>query len=56
MKNYEKIPFDQISDIESYVEEKLRTGHIIIQIAVNEDEKEISELVSYSTFPPVYLA
>lgn len=48
MRNYKKIPFDQISNIESYVEEKLRAGHIIIQIAVNEDEKEISELVSYA--------
>lgn len=48
MKNYEKIPFDQISNIESYVEEKLRVGHVIIQIAVNEDKKEISELVSYA--------
>lgn len=48
MKNYEKIPFNQISNIESYVEETLRAGHVIIQIAVNEDEKEISELVSYA--------
>ena len=48
MKNYEKIPFDQISNIESYVEEKLRAGHIIIQIAVNEIKKEVSELVSYA--------
>ena len=48
MRNYKKIPFDKISNIESYVEEKLRAGHIIIQIAVNEDEKEISELVSYA--------
>ena len=48
MRNYEKIPFNQISNIESYVEEKLRAGHIIIQIAINEDKKEISELVSYA--------
>ena len=48
MKNYEKIPFDQLSNIESYVEEKLRAGHVIIQIAVNEVKKEISELVSYA--------
>lgn len=48
MRNYEKIPFNQISNIESYVEEKLKAGHIIIQIAVNEDKKEISELVSYA--------
>ena len=48
MENYEKIPFDQISNIESYVEEKLRAGHIIIQISVNDDKKAISQLVSYA--------
>lgn len=30
MKNYEKIPFTEIDNIESYVEEKLRDGHVII--------------------------
>lgn len=48
MKNYEKIPFTEIHDIESYVEEKLRGGHVIIQILVNEDKKEIDELISYA--------
>lgn len=48
MKNYEKIPFTEIDNIESYVEEKLRDGHIIIQILVNEDKKEIDELISYA--------
>ena len=48
MKNYEKIPFDQISNIESYVEEKLKAGHIIIQILFNDDRKEIFNLVSYA--------
>lgn len=48
MKNYEKIPFNQISNIESYVEEKLKAGHIIIQILVNDDSKEIFNLVSYA--------
>lgn len=48
MKNYTKIPFNQIKDIESYVEEKLKAGHIIIQIRVNEDNKQIEELTSYA--------
>ena len=48
MKIYEKIPFDQINNIESYVEKKLKAGHIIIQIIVNEDKKEIDELISYA--------
>lgn len=47
MKNYEKISYDQISDIKSYDLEKLKAGHILIQIAVNDDKKEISELVSH---------
>lgn len=47
MKNYKKIPFNRIKDIGSYVEKKLREGHVIIRILVNEDEKEIAELVSY---------
>lgn len=49
MKNYEKIPFTEIDNIESYVEEKLRDGHVIIQIRVNETNKEIDELISYAT-------
>lgn len=48
MKSYKKIPFNRIKDIESYVEKKLREGHVIIQILVNEDEKEIDELISYA--------
>ena len=48
MKNYKKIPFNRIKDIESYVEKKIKAGHIIIQIMVNEDHKEIEELVSYA--------
>lgn len=48
MKYYEKIPFSEINNIESYVEEKLRDGHVIIQILVNEDKKEIDELISYA--------
>lgn len=48
MKNYEKIPFNEIDNIESYMEEKLRDGHVIIQILVNEDKKEIDELISYA--------
>lgn len=48
MKYYEKIPFSAIDNIEFYVEEKLRDGHVIIQILVNEDKKEIDELISYA--------
>lgn len=48
MKNYKKIPFSRIKNIESYVERKLKAGHIIIQILVNEDKKEIDELISYA--------
>lgn len=47
MKNYKKIPFNRIKDIGAYVEKKLREEHVIIRILVNEDEKEIAELVSY---------
>lgn len=48
MKNYTEISFNQIKDIKSYVEEKLKAGHIIIQILVNEDNKQIDELISYA--------
>ncbi len=48
MKNYQKIPFSQITDITSYVENKLKAGHVIIQILVNETHKEIEELISYA--------
>lgn len=48
MKNYKKIPFESIENIESYIEEKLRNGHIIIQISVNDTRKEIDELISYA--------
>lgn len=48
MKNYKKIPFNRIKDIGAYVEKKLREEHVIIRILVNEDEKEIAELVSYA--------
>lgn len=48
MENYAKIPFSRIKNIESYVERKLKAGHIIIQILVNEGNKEIDELISYA--------
>lgn len=48
MKNFTKILFNQIINIESYVEESLEAGCIIIRILVNEDKKEIAELVSYA--------
>lgn len=48
MKDYEKIPFGEIDNIESYIEEKLKSGHIIIQILVNETHRQIDELISYA--------
>lgn len=48
MKDYKKIPFDSIENIKSYVEEKLKNEHIIIQISVNDAQKEINELISYA--------
>lgn len=48
MKNYTKIPFTRIPNIESYVEQKLKEGHCIIQIIVNENCQEIEELVSWA--------
>ena len=48
MKNYTKIPFTRISDIESYVEEKLKEGYCIIELIVNENRQEIDELTSYA--------
>lgn len=48
MKNYKKIPFNRVKDFGSYVEKKLREGHVIIRILINENEKEIAELVGYA--------
>ena len=53
MKDYAKIPFDQFDDvefnnIESYIEDKLKVGQIIIQILVDEDNQQIAELISYA--------
>lgn len=48
MKDYKKIPFSEIDNIASYLEEKLKDGHIIIQVRVNETNKEIDELISYA--------
>jgi len=48
MKNYQKIPFSQITDIAFYVEEKLKAGYVIVQILVNESLKQIDDLTSYA--------
>ena len=48
MKNYTKIPFGEIKDIESYVEKVLKAGYIIIQILVDEDNQQIAEVVSFA--------
>lgn len=47
-EKYRKIPFNKIRDMEKYVTKKLKTGHAIIQILVNEDENSIDELISYA--------
>ena len=47
-EGYRKIPFNKISDMEKYVTEKLKRGHAIIQILVNEDKNCIDELISYA--------
>lgn len=48
MKNYEKIPFNEINNIESYVEDKLKNGYVIIQVNINEIRNEIDELITYA--------
>ena len=48
MKNYTKIQFTRISEIESYVEQKLKEGYSIIEIIVNENREEITDLISYA--------
>ena len=45
---YKKIPFNRIKNMEKYVTEKLKKGHAIIQILVNEDRNSIDELISYA--------
>lgn len=47
-KEYRKIPFNRIKNMEKYVTEKLKKGHAIIQILVNEDRNSIDELISYA--------
>ena len=45
-EEYRKISFKNIRDMEKYVTKKLKKGHAIIQILVNEDKNSIDELVS----------
>ena len=47
-EEYRKIPFNKIRDMEKYATNKLKKGHAIIQILVNEDENSIDELISYA--------
>lgn len=47
-EEYRKIPFNKIGDMEKYVTQKLKKGHAIIQILVNEDKNSIDELISYA--------
>jgi len=48
MRDYQKIQFNSINNIADYVTKKLKLGHSIIQILINEEKKEIDELISYA--------
>ena len=47
-EEYRKIPFKKVIDIKKYIIQKLKRGHAIIQILVNEDGNSIDELISYA--------
>ena len=47
MRNYRRIPFNRIKDIETYAERKLKAGHAIVQILVNETTETVDNLISY---------
>lgn len=48
MKNYRIVSLNRIKDFETYAEEKLKAGHIIIEIRLNEERNEIRKIVSYA--------
>lgn len=48
MKDYKKIQFNSIKYIADYVTRKLKSGHSITQILINEDKNEIEELTNYA--------
>ena len=41
MKNYRSVSLNRIKDFETYAEKKLKAGHIIIEIRLNEERNEI---------------
>lgn len=48
MKNYRIVSLNRIKDFETYAEKKLKAGHIIIEIRLNEERNEIRKIVSYA--------
>ena len=48
MKNYRSVSLNRIKDFETYAEKKLKAGHIIIDIRLNEERNEIRKIVSYA--------
>lgn len=50
MRDYIKIPFDTLnrSNIIDYVINKLKEGHTVIEILIDEDANKIVELISYA--------
>lgn len=48
MKNYRIVSLNRIKDFETYTEKKLKAGHIIIEIRLNEERNEIRKIVSYA--------
>ena len=48
MKNYRSVSLNRIKDFETYAEKKLKAGHIIIEIRLNEEKNEIRKIVSYA--------
>lgn len=48
MKNYRSVSLNRIKDFETYAEKKLKAGHIIIEIWLNEERNEIRKIVSYA--------
>ena len=48
MKNYRSVSLNRIKDFETYAEKKLKAGHIIIEIRLNEERNEIRKVVSYA--------
>lgn len=48
MKNYRSVSLNRIKDFETYAEKKLKAGHIIIEIRLNEERNEIRKIVIYA--------